>query len=309
MKKTIFLTVSIFFIVITLAGQNVFSVKGEKTFLNEKEFLTIGLRCSNALISNKTTSDFIENLDVYKFYGVNTISVFFMGSRFGDVKGYNEDASLNLVYTQRMAKIIEACDNREMVVLVGCLYWGGSKGKWENWTQKEANLAVANTVKWLSENNFRNVFVDPDNEGMANRQKGFNIGEMIAAGKKVDSKIIIGYNSKGNPPDNADIALHFSEKIPGKHYIESEGTPPDYWGEYSKEKGLYEYINVGIYTKGKKQKQLEITEEHLKNGMGYIFASTWLQNVPPNPNPGRDGTPENPGIMWWLENIKKNYGK
>ncbi len=53
-----------------------------------------------------------------------------MGSRFGDVKGYNEDASLNPEYLERMAKIIEACDQCNMVVLVGCLYWGNSKGKW-----------------------------------------------------------------------------------------------------------------------------------------------------------------------------------
>ncbi len=304
MKKIIFIILILFLFVGTFASKNVFSIKGDKTYLNNKKFLTIGLRCSNALISDETTSDPIKYLDSYKSYGVNTISVFFMGSRFGDVKGYNQDASLNPIYTKRMAKIIEACDNREMVVLVGCLYWGGSNGKWESWTQKEANLAVANTIKWLSDNNFRNVFVDPDNEGMANRNKGFNIGEMIAAGKKVDSDIIIGFNAKGNPPDNADIALHFSAKIPGKHYVESEGTPPDYWGEYSKEKGLYEYINVGIYTESKKRKQLAITGEYLQDGMGYIFASTWLQNVPPNPNPGGDGTPVNPGINWWLEFIK-----
>ncbi|MBT3383737.1 MAG: hypothetical protein HN778_19545 [Prolixibacteraceae bacterium] len=309
MKRAILFLFTIFAFQTLFAGNHVFSVKGDKTFLNEKEFLTIGLRCSNALISDKTTNDLVKHLDLYKSYGINTISVFFMGSRFGDVKGYNEDASLNPVYTKRMAKIINSCDKREMVVLVGCLYWGGSKGKWESWTQKEANLAVANTVKWLSENNFRNVFVDPDNEGMAQRAKDFNIGEMIAAGKKEDPKIMIGFNSRGLPPTNADLALHFSDKPTYKHYIESEGTPPDYWGEYSKEKDLYEYINVGIYTKGKKQKQLETTDKHLQNGMGYIFASTWLQNVPPNPNPGGDGTPANPGIMWWLEHVKKNYGK
>ncbi|NOR74915.1 MAG: hypothetical protein GQ525_07130, partial [Draconibacterium sp.] len=159
MKKIIFIILILFLFVNTFASKNVFSTKGDKTYINNKEYLTIGLRCSNALISDKTTSELIKYLDSYKSYGVNTISVFFMGSRFGDVKGYNEDASLNTVYTKRMAKIIKACDKREMVVLVGCLYWGGSKGKWESWTQKEANLAVANTVKWLSENNFRNVFV------------------------------------------------------------------------------------------------------------------------------------------------------
>ena len=284
-------------------GNSVFSVKGNKTFLNNHEFLVIGLRCSNALISDKTTNDLIDHLGEYKSYGVNTISVFFMGSRFGDVSGYREDGTLDPVYAKRMGRIIEACDKRGMVVLVGCLYWGTTKAKQAHWTQNEANRAIANTVKWLSDNNYRNVFVDPDNEGMAHREMGFDLGRMIAAGKAADPGIMIGFNSHGLPPDNADLALHFSDKPADKPYIQSEGTPPEYWGEYSKEKDLYNYINIGIYTPGKKEKQLKDTDYHLQNGMGYIFASTWLQCVPPNTSPGGKGTPGDPGIRWWLEHI------
>ena len=307
LKYFFLLFILIFAGVKSYSGDHVFRVQEDKTFLNEKEFLVVGLRCSNALISDETTQNLIDHLDLYQSYGVNTVSVFFMGSRFGDVKGYNADASLNQVYAKRMARIIEACDQRGMVVLVECLYWGTSKGKWESWTQKDANAAVANTVKWLSENDFRNVFVDPDNEGMANRAKGFDIEQMIGAGKKADSKIIIGYNNNGYPPTNADLALHFSEKPIYMPYIQSEGTMKDYWGAYSKEKGVYNYINVGVYTEGKKQEQIERTDKHLKNGMGYIFASTWLQCIPPNSDPGGDGSHCDPGILWWLEYIKDNY--
>ena len=102
-------------------------------------------------MSDKTTGDLIANLDIYKSYGVNTVSVFFMGSRFGDVKGYRPDGSLDPLYAARMGKIIEAADRRGMVVLVGCLYWGDSRAKYQEWTQREANAAVANTVRWLSE--------------------------------------------------------------------------------------------------------------------------------------------------------------
>ena len=51
----------------------------------------IGLRSSNALISDKATADLIKSLDQYKPSGLNTISVFIMGSRFGDIKGYFPD--------------------------------------------------------------------------------------------------------------------------------------------------------------------------------------------------------------------------
>ncbi|MFC1604186.1 hypothetical protein ACFL5F_04080, partial [Planctomycetota bacterium] len=111
------------------ADRYVFSVKGKKVYLNENEFKVIGLRCSNALVSDADTTELIDNLDVFKSYGVNTVSVFFMGSRFGDVKGYRPDASLDPVYTARMARIIEEADRRGMVVLVGCLYWSNSRAK------------------------------------------------------------------------------------------------------------------------------------------------------------------------------------
>ena len=133
------------------ASRYVFSVKGSKVYLNENEFKVIGLRCSNALVSDADTKELIDNLDVFKSYGVNTVSVFFMGSRFGDVKGYRPDASLESVYTARMARIIKEADRRGMVVLVGCLYWSNSRAK-ENlghWKQQHANKAVADTVRWL----------------------------------------------------------------------------------------------------------------------------------------------------------------
>lgn len=305
--RNVVTVISVLTFCLNLSAGNIFSVKGEKTFLNDKEVLVKGLRCSNSILNDETTDGLINHLDLYRSNGINTISVFIMGSRFGDIKGYQKDASLDPVYRERMAKIIRACDRRNMIVLVGCLYWGGSTAKWENWEQEDAEKALFNTVKWLSENEFRNVFVDPDNEGMASRDAGFDISGMIAAGKEADPSIMIGYNAKGNPPSNADLALHFSDKVPGLPYIESEGTMTDYWGEYSKEKGLYEYINVGVYTEGKKAEQLKNTRMHLDKGYGYIFASTWLQNVPPNYGPGGDGSHCNPGIKWWLDFIAENY--
>lgn len=90
-------------------------------------------------------------------------------------------------------------------------------------------------------------------------------------------------------------------------YIQTEGTPSQYWGAYSKEVGGKSYINVGIYTDSKKNIQLKYTKEILDMGQGYLFASTWLQNVPPNYNVGGDGSPCDPGIKWWLDFIKENY--
>jgi len=285
----------------------VFSVKGKKVCLNGNEFKVIGLRCSNALVSDADTAELIDNLDVFKSYGVNTVSVFFMGSRFGDVKGYRPDASLEPAYAARMARIIEQADRRGMVVLVGCLYWSNSRAKkiLGHWRQAHANEAVANTVRWLKEHNFRNVF------------------------HKVDPSYVIGYNNKDAAPDNADILLHHSPKDGLRAYIESEGspsnTPGGYWGSFSKSDGYYNYIRIGRYTSQMKDSQKDAARDNITNHSGYMLASTWIQCAPhegiggPFMTPG--GRAENPGIndnikelqsgagiLWWLEWVKSKYG-
>lgn len=321
---------SLFFVLVILVIQckssegphYVFSIKGEKTFLNDSEILLKGLRLSNALISDKAVDELIANLDTFAFYGLNSFSVYFQGSRFGDIKGYRIDGSLDPVYADRMARIIEAADRKGFVVLTGCLYWSSSEGKWDSWTSKEAETAVANTIKWLKDNNFRNVFIDVDNEGMAQKAKQFDNRDLVRAGKKTDDTFFIATNFKGDPPPEADFAIHHSNRATGKPYAETEGSAPaapgGYWGSYSKQGAqwnngpdLYQYINIGVYTDEMKTAQLKATFNHLEKGEGYMMASTWLQCVPPdgpNHRPGGKGTPEDPGIRWWLEAIKARYG-
>lgn len=300
----------------------VFAVDGETTLLNGEPILLKGLRLSNALISDAAVEEAVAHLDTFAAYGVNAFSVYLQGSRFGDVKGYRADATLDPTYTTRLARLIEAADAKGFVVLVGCLYWGNSRGKWDDWTQEDANAAVANLVRWLSEHNYRNVFVDVDNEGMAQRDKGFDPRALVQAGKQVDSTILIATNFRGPPPPEADLAIHFSEHAGGTPYLETEGSAPEapggYWGSYSKQGAqwsngpdLYQYIRIGVYTDAMKQAQIAATFRHLDAGEGYFMASTWLQAVPPegpNHRPGGYGAEEDPGIRWWLEAVRDQTG-
>ena len=298
-------------------SQNLFAVQGTQTTLNGRPFLVKGLRCSNALLSDATAGELIAHLDAFAGYGVNTVSVYWMGNRFGDVRGYREDGSLDPVYAARFERIIEAADARAMAVLVGCLYWGDSRSKWESWTQIEANTAVYNTVAWLREHDYRNVFVDVDNEGMALRSAGFDNRQLLRAGKVADPTCIMATNFRGDPPPEADLAIHFSNRDPAKPYIESEGSPrglPDgsgYWGPYSNQRdGSYNYAHIGQYTPEMKESQKALAREHLDQGEGYLLASTWLQCPPPGPYPcpGGDGSSAEPGIRWWLEWLREQYG-
>jgi len=286
-----------------------FSVKPNRTGCEYEgaDFLVVGLRMSNALISDEKTTELVEHMDEFGAYGINTFSVFFQGSRFGDVKGYDEDASLNDTYAERMGRIIEAAATRGMVILVGCLYYsdhGQSKAKWDSWGQDAAEQAVANTVAWLAGRDYRNVFVDVDNEHMS----PFDDAALIAAAKSAGPKYVIGASGK-DVPDNADLSLHLGpEDIPGKYYIESEGTMPGYWA-YSNPRhlSLGTYANIGVYSEVQKTRQKEITARMLKEGKGYMAASTWFQCPPPdgpNHRPGGVGTAGDPGMRGGLGYVK-----
>lgn len=129
------------------AGDTRLSISGDRILINDRAVKILGLRCSNALRSDAATNDLIAALDLYRSYGVNTISVFLMGSRFGDVKGYLPDSSLNPVHLDRLERTLQAIDQRGMVTIVGCLYWSTSRAKEDlsAWTQRDANRAIANT--------------------------------------------------------------------------------------------------------------------------------------------------------------------
>ncbi len=296
-------------------GGHVLTVAGANLLLDGAPVKLIGLRLSNALMSDATTQELIDHLGAFHSYGVNAISVFVMGSRFGDVKGFRPDASLDPVYRDRLARIITAADGRAMVVLVGCLYWSESEANAElgHWTQREANLAVQNVVRWLKENRWRNVFVDPDNEGMANKEKGWSIEQMIDAGHRENPSCVIAHNARRSTPSNADLTVHFGRRVPGKPHVETEGTPNvvPYWQAYSRKEGYRNYLNIGIYSEAMKAEQRRVSSDLIENANGYLLASTWLQCPPPfgpNMRPEGDGSAENPGIKWWLDYIKARYG-
>jgi hypothetical protein len=342
MRAIVLLMIGLCLSTTCLASQYVFGIKGTKLYLNNHEFKIIGLRCSNALVSNRTTEELIDGLNTFKSYGVNTVSVYFMGSRFGDVKGYQPDASLNPAYAKRMARIIEAADERGMVVLVGCLYWSTSRAKEDlsHWTQTEANQAVANTVKWLKKHNYRNVFVDPDNEGMAARANGWRIESMIAAAHEVDPTIMVA-NNNHKTAGNCDLNIHHGPRKEYKPWLDTEATPKDtpggYWGRFSKEthqadSAYHNYSRIGRYTTEMKKEQLSATRDNIERYNGYVLASTWIQcgpaegvngpftrlggrsNLGSNDNEQAawnidiDAVSPDAGILWWLEFVKENYG-
>jgi hypothetical protein len=326
------------FCAVAQAGDTRLTVRGEKILLNDRIVKLIGLRCSNALISDVTTNDLIDALDLYQAYGVNTVSVFLMGSRFGDVKGYLPDGSLNPVYRDRLERLLKATDARGFVTIVGCLYWSTSRAKEDlaAWTQNDAERAIGNTARWLADREFTHVILDPDNEGMAVRAEGWQVASLIDAAKQANPSLLVANNTHQNPP-NEDLNMHFGRREKGKPWLDSEATPAKapggYWGRYSKETHqadpeFYNYSRIGRYTVEMKADQLKRTLDEVTRFSGHVLASTWLQCSPsegvhgPFTKPGGrsdlgsnaetqaswnqdiDTLHPDAGILWWLEFVR-----
>ena len=92
----------------TPESRHVLTIAGSELRLDGAPIKLQGLRTSAALMSDATTLDLINHLDLFRSYGVNAISVYVMGSRFTDVKGYRPDATLDPVYAARLARIARA---------------------------------------------------------------------------------------------------------------------------------------------------------------------------------------------------------
>lgn len=183
--------------VLSVSG-NVLSIKGDQILQDGTPVQLIGLRCSNALISDKSTDELIRALEQYQDYGLNAVSVFVMGSRFGDVKGYLPDGSMDPVYKKRLERILNATQSRDMITIVGCLYWSTSRAKEDlsGWIQKDADKAIAITAKWLGQKGFKHVILDPDNEGMAGREMKWETESMILAAKAANPDLVVANNTR-----------------------------------------------------------------------------------------------------------------
>jgi hypothetical protein len=280
----------------------VLTVKGTQTLLYGTAIITKGFRMSNSLVSDQAANALIAQLDTYVAYGMNTISVYFQGSRYTKVVGYLPDATLDPTIAARMGRIVEAADARGMIVLVGCLYYGGAGSTQPNWTQTDADNAIANTTRWAASHNYRNVFFDPDNEGMAAGM--FSDPELVQSGKTGNASAVMASNHGACAPA-ADICIHISQMDPAKPYIQTEGA-----GVWAYGTGNYTASAIGVYTSSQEQGDINQTKSAYQAGQGWMLSSMWLQAAPPlgpNANFGGDGIAM-PGVAWWADWLKTTYG-
>ncbi len=316
------------------------SIQGSQFYLDQQSFDMCGIRVASASQNDTLTAQLIAALDEYKYYGVNTLSVYIQGSSGGFSDPFSADGKkIESGQIYRLVKIIQACAEREMVVIAG-IFYQRVMGNQNNSLNLRNAKAVRNATRLFTQilTPYRNVIINIANEQNSRLYQPFklfdfndpqNIIALCEEVKKIDPERIVGgggYHDSSNvvigSSPYVDVLLFdtYSKDIEqnqhsGWHYdyFRKMGVPDkpiinvEIFGGWTRQ-----FAPQGVYTQeGKAIHVQEITEAKKRPGLYVCFHSNrWCQG-PADGEPvrydlGGNGTAQEPGIRWWFEAVKKS---
>ena len=150
-------------------------INGRITYPNTPaEGLLMNLRAVNSSFedrnkpefdSNENTTRFLQALPDYVAHGVRAFTLNLQGGMPGYEGAHNSafipDGTLRPTYSQRIERVIDACDRRGGAVILGCYY------QRQDQILRDAEAVrngVVNAVKWIEARGFTNVVLEISNE-------------------------------------------------------------------------------------------------------------------------------------------------
>jgi len=328
-------TLLIFSFPFLLSAQTL-TIQEDRFYMDNQPFEMWGIRVASASQTDSLTNQLISALDSYKAYGVNTINVYLQGSsgKFSDPFSKN-GKKIDKGHLKRLQRIIDACADRNMVVIAGIFYqrvmnnMDDSRNLQDEAAVRNATRTVAKKLK-----PYKNVIINIANEQNSSFYQAFeafqfndpqNIIDLCKLVKETNPESIAG---GGGYQDSSNVIIGKSEYVDvllfdtfsgdienghhsGWHYdyfrkMGITGKPMvnvEIFGGWTKK-----FMPPGVYTEeGKKIHIQEIVEAKKRPGLSVHFHSNpWCQ--PPKEYPirydlGGMGTEQDPGILWWFKAI------
>lgn len=230
------------------------SIKGDKWLINNTvinknspaEGLLMNVRMVNSVFEDRgdkipseyagfdpesNADEFISMIPEYVSYGVNAFTISLQGGMPGYEGAINTafepDGRLRETYMSRVARVIKAADQNSAIIILSCFY----QRQHSHSSALEGKAAILNalssTVKWIKENNFRNVILEVSNEYRHGGYRNWKDGkwllstkgqiEMMTLVKNIYPALIVStsgmgdgqlYDSLANVTDY--ITLHFN---------------------------------------------------------------------------------------------------
>jgi sugar phosphate isomerase/epimerase len=304
------------------------AVSGRTFTLDGKPFDMWGIRTASASQSQELTDHLLAQLDEYRAHGVNTVDVFFMGSSSGYTDPFSPDGSaIDSEHQQRMERIIRACDQRGMVVIVGIFYQRSDTPRLRDW--KAARRAVRTVTDALRP--FGNIIVNVANEQNHKTYAGLPWGpvlepervlELCGIVKTADPKRIVGvggYDHRNNEvigrSPHTDVLLFDTaggESSPQLHRrfraagVDKPMVNVETFGGWTNQ-----FLPQGVFPEHVKQAyRAEVDGVAKTEGLYLHFHNTpWCQPFTSGDRARYDlggrGTEEDPGIRWYFEQVRR----
>jgi hypothetical protein len=118
---------------------------------------------------DRNTSEFVGKMKLWRSHGLLSFTINMQG---GSPQGYsqsqpwhnsayNSDGSLRPDYMARLKQILDKADELGMVPILGLFYFGQDERLAD---ENAVRAAVDNVIEWLSDQNYRNVLIEINNE-------------------------------------------------------------------------------------------------------------------------------------------------
>lgn len=318
------------------------SVDGDRFRLNGELVDLFGIRVASATQNDSYTAKLISHLDEYKAHGVNAVTFFLQGSSGGFSDPFNEDGTaIDPDHLARAKHIIEACDERGLVAIVGIFYQRTMANMDD--TRRLGDAAAIEEATRTAAKAFRgyeNIIINIANEqnsGFYRRLDFYdfndpqNMIDLCAEVKRVDPLRLVGaggYHDESNviigKSPAVDVLLFdtFSKDIEDNHdsgwhydyFVENgvTGKPivnVELYGGWT-QVCVSEDGRAGYYSPEHKALHFQDIDAALERpGLSVFFHSNpWCQGpsmgFPTRYDLGGDGTSDDPGIRWYFEYVR-----
>jgi hypothetical protein len=287
-----------------------------------------GVRTSSATASDGQCEHLLDQLDDYAAHGVNAVTVFYQGCSGASYDPFAPDGSeLDADHRRRMERVVEACAEREMLVIAGVFYQNAPFGLADAEAVEAAVRRVAEHLR-----PYGNVLVNVANEHSSPNWadcEAFDfrdperILDLCRAVGEVDPDRPVG--GGGYHPETCAVigrdpacdvlmfdtgredltgfdsgAMH--DRLVRAGVDETPLVNVELFGGWTGDfpRGVFPAAARNAY-------EAEVKRAAARPGLSVFFHSnTWCQSPhqPMRYDLGGQGTPDDPGIRWYFERVR-----
>jgi len=288
-----------------------------------------GIRTSSATASDEQCQHLVDQLDEYADHGVNAVTVFYQGCMGANYDPFAPDGSeLDAAHRRRMERIVEACAERDMLVVAGIFYQNAPFGLEDAEAVREAVRRVAEHLR-----PYGNVVVNIANEHTSHHwaecdafdfRDPDRILELCRVVDEVDPDRLVG--GGGYHPETCavigrdpacDVLMfdtgretltnfdsgEFHDRLVRAGVTDTPIVNVELFGGWTGE------FPRGVFpTEARTAYEAEVGRAAARDGLSVFFHSnTWCQSPhhPMRYDLGGQGTPDDPGIRWYFERVRE----